>query len=253
MKSYNVTFETNCYEADWEILLKTNRLENMISRNGFDFSERLLYINNVVDVEKVKFYAEKLKSRNVISDYFVVEDFANETMKFFQLDREKLSTGYYYSIQMLVAIYRCKTDYLLHFTGDSILDGTVKWIEKSILKMESDSRVKVVNCLWNHNKKEVEGLALEQDDDFWLLNGFSDQCYLIKTNDFKQAIYSESHPASERFPAYVSEQFEKKVDSWMHNHNYLMATFKHGSYLHKSFSRNRIVRDMKRLLGFYDC
>lgn len=100
MKSHSVTFETNCYEGDWKILLKTNRLEEMISRNCFDFSERLLYINNVSDVEQVKFYAEKLKNRNVISDYFVVEDFADDAMNFFQLDRQKLSTGYYYSIQM---------------------------------------------------------------------------------------------------------------------------------------------------------
>lgn len=253
MRSYTVTFETNCYEGDWEILLKTNRLKNMIRRNNFEFSERILYINNVSNIEKVKYYAEILKSYDVISDYFVVEDFADEAMNHFNLDRQQLSTGYYYSIQMLVAIYRCKSDYLLHFTGDSILDGSFNWIEKGINKIESDQRIKVANCLWNHDVKLAEEDSLEQDNDFWIGYGFSDQCYLIKASEFNKPIYSETNNSSERhFPTYVSEQFEKKVDSWMRNHGYLRATFKHGSYIHKSFPRHPLVRSVNRLLGFYD-
>jgi hypothetical protein len=63
MSKHSVTFETKCYEKDWEILLKTNRLEAMISRNQYDFTERILYINNVSDPDKVRSYADKLKQQ----------------------------------------------------------------------------------------------------------------------------------------------------------------------------------------------
>jgi hypothetical protein len=44
-----VTFETKCYENDWEILLKTRRLQTMIERHHYPFARRILYINNVRD------------------------------------------------------------------------------------------------------------------------------------------------------------------------------------------------------------
>jgi hypothetical protein len=41
-----VTFETKCYERDWELLLQTDRLQAMIARNCYPFAEKILYINN---------------------------------------------------------------------------------------------------------------------------------------------------------------------------------------------------------------
>ena len=42
----SVTFETKCWEQDWEVLLKTERLEQMIARNKFPFAERVLITNS---------------------------------------------------------------------------------------------------------------------------------------------------------------------------------------------------------------
>lgn len=249
----SVTFETNCFEKDWEILLKTDRLENMIKRNNYNFTERLLYINNVPDVDKVKYFAEVKKNEGIITDYFVVDDFTAEVLDFFGLTRESLKSGYYYTIHMLVAIYRCNTDFLLHYTGDSILERNTDWIDAGINKLNEDPRIRVVNCLWNYDDKCASGEALEEDDDYWIGHGFSDQSYLIRVNDFKTRIYNEYHPLSEKnFPTYVTEQFEKKVDAWMRNHEYLRATYKHGCYISKSYPRNRIIRDLKRVFRLYN-
>ncbi|MDA8412358.1 MAG: hypothetical protein M0023_01055 [Desulfobacteraceae bacterium] len=248
----SVTFETKCYEKDWEILLKTGRLEQMIKRNCFDFAERILYINNVADPDQVRFYAGKLKERDVITQYVFVDEYAREALDFFGLDRDSFRGGYYYSIQELVGIYRCQTEYLLHFAGDSMLEKPFHWIEQSIAKLEEDPRVKVVNCLPDGSACEAEAQAYEEDDNFWLGYGFSDQCYLIRTADYRQRIFNETHPASERYPQYGGELFERKVDSWMHNHDFLRATYKNGNYLHRNYPSNRLVRTIARMAGRYD-
>lgn len=252
MTTHSVTFETKCYEKDWEILLKTDRLEAMIARNRCDFTDRVLYINNVADPDMVRSHAERLKQRGVITEHVLVDECADQALTFFGLDRDSFQGGYYYSIQELVGIYRCRTDYLLHFSGDSILDGTFEWIDAAIRKMEADQRVKVATCLWNNNREDADNDSVEQDQDYWLDFGFSDQCYLLKTVDFRTPIYNQTHPASQRFPVYGGELFEKRVDAWMRNNGYLRCVNKHGSYLHKNYSRHRLVRSAKRILGLYD-
>lgn len=251
MSSRSVTFETKCYEKDWEILLRTGRLEAMISRNRFDFAERILYINNVADPDKVRYYAERLKQRGVITEHILVDEHADEALAFFGLDRDCFKGGYYYSIQELVGIYRCRSEYLLHYSGDSVLDGPVSWINPALDRLNTDPRVKVASCLWNHMVHEADQESTEQDSDFWLGYGFSDQCYLVRTADLRQRIYHETHPESERFPVYGGELFEKRMDAWLRTNGYLRCVFKHGSYLHKNYPRNKLLRTAGRLLGLY--
>lgn len=248
----SVTFETKCYEKDWEFLLKTGRLEAMIARNQFEFAERILYINNVADPDKVRRYAERCKERGIITEHVLVEEHADKALAFFGLDRDSFKGGYYYSIQELVGIYLCRTEYLLHFSSDSILDGSFPWIEKGVDFLARDHRVRTVNCVWNRKHDEARDNAFEETDEFWIGYGFSDQCYLIRKADFRTRIYGEKNPASERFPAYGGELFEKRVDAWVQNNGYLLATFKHGSYLSRNFPRNRLLRTAGRLMGLYD-
>lgn len=217
MNKRSVTFETKCYEKDWEILLKTGRLEAMIARNQYEFAERILYINNVADPDKVRRYAERYKEQGIITEHVLVEEHADEALDFFGLDRDSFKGGYYYSIQELVGIYRCRTDYLLHFSSDSILDGSFPWIEKGIAVLNQDDRVRTVNCVWNRKHNEARDNAFEETDVFWIGHGFSDQCYLIRTADFRARIYGETNPASE-LPAYGGELFEKRVDAWGQNY-----------------------------------
>ena len=82
--------------------------------------------------------------------------------------------------------------------------------------------------------------------------GFSDQCFLVRSKDFKASIYNESNPASERYPEHGGETFEKRVDSWMRNHNYQRLTFKHGYYLHEDFPANKYLRKLGIMMGKYN-
>ncbi|MES9682267.1 hypothetical protein ABWK22_04955, partial [Gottfriedia acidiceleris] len=139
------------------------------------------------------------------------------------------------SISELVSIYLCNTKFLLHFSSDSILEKPFNWIDLSILKLQEDERIKVANPVWNGNIFEAKQESIDEDENFYIGYGFSDQCYLIRTNDFKNKIYNEKNPISERYPIYGGELFEKRVDAWMRNNHFKRITFKHGNYIHQNY------------------
>jgi DNA-binding Lrp family transcriptional regulator len=242
MKAPTVTFETKCWERDWKILLTSGRLERMIEACDYGFPERILYINNVRDRAAVCRRADRLVARGVITRYRCVEDYAEAALSGFHVDRTSFGTGYYYSIQELVGIYLCETDYLLHFSGDSMVTGGASWIDAAIERMESDATVKVANPSWDDTFVQAKAQSRAEDAEFYRGFGFSDQCYLIRAADFKKPMYNERHIDSERYPRYGGELFEKRVDAFMRNHNFMRITSKKASYRHHNFPRDGFRR-----------
>ena len=245
----SVTLETKCWERDWEFLLRTGRIERMIERSRFNFAKRTLCINNVADVEKVSRYAERLVSSGVLTDFVVVAEKEKEVLDFFGLSKESLTSGFVYSIAELVGIYVCETDYLLHFSGDSMPATESAWLPSALSRMESDDRAKVANLTWNGNYSEAAAESFAEDPDFYVGYGFSDQMYLVRTSDFRRReVYHETNPLSARYPRYGGELFEKRVDSWMRNHDYHRLTYRHGAYVHKNFPHGRLEKRYRLLL-----
>ena len=231
-----VTFETKVYENDWAFILKGNYLDRMIERCNYNFSKRILIINNKGLVKK---YAEKKVSNNVIDSYYFVDDYASGALKHFNIKRDSFKKGYYYSISELVGIYLCKSKYLLHFSSDSIIEPSkVNWIDKAIQLMESNNNIIVANPAWNKDMNQVKNESILETQNFFISFGFSDQCYLINSNIFKREIYNEKNMASERYPKYGGELFEKRVDSYMRNNDLYRITSKEVSYIHENFRSN---------------
>lgn len=247
-----ITFETKIWENDWEIMLKTHRIKQMIDRCHHPFEEKILYINNVNDLDLVKRAADRLVCQNIISKYIVVSEYVTEALEFFSLDKEKLGKGYYYSIAELVSIYLTKTKYLLHFSGDSIVAPLTRrsWLTDGINTLELNHQIKVFNLIWNKKYKEAKRESQYEDQINFYGNGFSDQMYLIRAADFKDHIYEYYHPDAEIYPAYGGELFEKRIYSWLRHHNYLRATYKHGNYLHQNFTDTPWKRKISILLNF---
>lgn len=231
----NITFETKCWEKDWRYLLQSERLERMIEYNKCLFNERVLYINNVDNISEVVKSADKLVSHDILTSYVVVDDYAQQALDFFCLTKESLGKGYVYSISELVGIFLCKSDFLLHFSSDSILSKPLNWIDSALCHMISNPRIKVANLTWNFRYNEAKQESFEENEDFYIGYGFSDQCYLIKAKDFRNPIYNEKYNLPEVYPEYVGEPFEKRVNSWMRNHEFLRITSRHGSYIHDNF------------------
>jgi hypothetical protein len=229
-----VTLESKCWEGDWEVLLKTRYLEEQMARNTFAFTSRLLFINNVSDPDKVACHARRLIAAGVLTGYHLVESYANEALEFLGLSRQALGRGYVYSVAELVSIYLCRTPFLLHFSGDSILESRWPWVADALEELARNPLAVVANPTWNGCFDEARREAHGTTAQFYLGSGFSDQCYLIRTADFRLPIYGETHPLSKRYPAYGGELFEKRVDAWMRNHGRERLTHKYASYRHLS-------------------
>jgi hypothetical protein len=234
----SVTFETKVYENDWEYILKGNYLKYSISNNNYKFHKRIVLINNVKNIEKVKKYAQRKVKEGVIDAFYVVADFADEALTFFNIERESFKGGYYYSIAELVSIYLCETDFLLHYSSDSfIVKNDVNWIESAIKILNQRKDVLVANPAWNFKFDEAKKESIAEIEDFYLGYGFSDQCFLVRTNDFRQQIYNEKHIDSQRYPAYGGGLFEKRVDSYMRFNNKYRITYNKNSYISSNFPK----------------
>jgi len=229
-----VTFETKVYERDWRLIMRDDYLARMITRCNYSFARRVLFINNLGDVDAVSRQARLLVSARIIDAYYIVDEYASSALSFFGLTKEQFGTGYYYSIQELVGIYLCETPYLLHFSGDArMADGTSgQWISDAIDLFNADPTVLVANPIWNNNHREVRRESRWENNRFYKGFGFSDQCYLMPVSAFRQQIYGCAHPASQRYPIRAGELFEKRVDAYLRTHQKYRATAKGASYVH---------------------
>jgi len=242
-----ITLETKCWEHDWKRILDGERLRLLVDRNAYPFSEKVLMINNVKNYSVVSKCAERTIQQGWLSKYIIVEEHAAEALDFFAISRGSLGIGYPYSIAELVGIFLCRSDFLLHFAGDCIPATTSDWVSRAVHLMSQDPRVKVCNLDWDEKHMETKNGSMGGMEDFCIGNGFSDQCYLVRSKEFRQRIYNESNPASARYPRYGGELFEKRVDSWMHNNGHLRATYKHAHYIHKNWPLPPLARLYRRL------
>jgi hypothetical protein len=238
-----ITFETKCYENDWEYLLRTDRLKRAVALCNYPFDRVVLYINNVSNPRKVGEYAERLVHSGVIDEFIYVSEHAEQALDSFGCSRDSFAGGYYYSIAEMVGIYLCRTDYLLHFSSDTIMANGEEWIGSAIEKMEENDRIIVANPTWNDKFHRAKEESIAEDEVFYISNGFSDQCYLIAPARFRSPVYNEKHEISDRnYPKYGGESFEKRINAYMRNHSYLRITSKKASYRHRNFSKNRLRR-----------
>jgi len=132
----------------------------------------------------------------------------------------------------------CETPYLLHFSGDSYMQkSNIDWVSKAIEILDNDKKIFVANPAWKKAFHEAKAESFDETEDFYIGFGFSDQCYLIRTSDFKKDIYGEKHDASERYPKYGGELFEKRIDSYLRTNEVYRITSKEVSYIHKNFPK----------------
>jgi len=227
-----ITFETKCWEQDWEYIIKEGYEEKLAPFYGYKFANKHLIINNVKNLSLVCEEAEKLKSRGVIDNWYVVSNYENETLKFFNIERDsfidKGADGYYYSIAELVSIYVLKTKYLLHFSSDSILKTNGSdWLSNSIELMETNNNLVCVTPYW-HNDNSHTGIDYSCR--------FSDQCFFKKADVFKKPIYNTLDCVDGMFPKHGGNSFERRVYSYLYNNldTQLIAT-DYNHYYHHYF------------------
>jgi len=245
-----VTFATTVWEKDWrQILLGSHYLPTLqIENHCFPFTERILIINNVLDLPAVQKAADHWIKKGVLSHYIVAADFEEAILSSFQLKRSDFQMGadahlyqnvntdwiYYNALGPLAAIYSCQSDYLLYSTGDVRMPKPVNWVLPALKKMEKNPLYKVANPIWNGNIQEVKRESYRKTGSFYVAKeGFSDQIFLVKKEIFCQPIYGEIRADSSHFPR--GDVFEKRVFSYMKNRGWERIIYRGGSYLHENF------------------
>ncbi len=248
---FGITFETKCYENDWEYLLKTKYLDLMISNCNINFEFKQLIINNVKKPEIVKKYAQKKIDKGIIDAFFVVDDYIDEALHFFDIRKDSLGKGYNYSCSELVGLYLTRTKYHLHFSSDAFLHKISRsgWIKEACQLFEMESKYVVANPCWDYEFEDAISQSVKPKTGSFIIGyGFSDQCYLVRSADFRTQIYNFKHPDSERYPKYGGELFEKRVDSFMRTNQLLRLTHSSESYVHRNFPKSLILRKVMLML-----
>ena len=239
MKS--VTFFTQCYEGDWQAIILNGGIERKLENLDYKFTKKILIITNVENRDIVEESIKQLVDKNILDGYFFTDDYSDEVLEFFNIDKDSFNGGYWYSISPLLSIYLCDTDYMVYLTGDSLTEKTdYDWISKGIEMMLLNPKIKSANPVWNHDFNNAEqqennlnNHTFEKSLEWWYGQGFSDQCFLIKTETFKNKIYNNHNNLSDiHYPKYAGESFEKRVYSFLLNQNYYRITNKQITYFH---------------------
>jgi len=249
----SVSFFTICYEGDWERILIGDRLETMVKRCGIDFFEKVLIITNVNDREKVEKFAILAVENKVIDAYYFSEDYSDEILKAFSIQRKSFVLdfydGYCYSMGPLTAVYQCKSDYLLFFTGDCMVepDKSSYWITEGIKLLESDKKILIANPLWAYNQGEVSNESFKEDKDWYYGYGFSDQCFLVEVKRLQGNVYNYYHVESERYPVYGGNLFEKRIDNFMRSQELGRITKKDVCFIHEKLMNEGVSQEVKKV------
>lgn len=245
MKS--VSFFTNCYEKDWDVIINRGGVSNKIENLNFPFIKKILIINNVKDRDTINSASQRLVQDSIIDNFYFTDDFSDEILRFFNIEKESFVGGYWYWIAPLLSIYLCETDYLVYLTGDTITEKKdYDWISNGIKIILSDDRVKTVNPVWNSQYNtakdqenyfiSLENIPNKTDDEWFYGAGFSDQCFLIPTGEFKKQIYNETNELSDiYYPIYAGNSFEKRISSYLMNNKYWRITSNNITYFHPRY------------------
>jgi len=192
MKSPSVTFATKTWKEDYTLFL-ADEFEKKFS--FYDFDEKYLMINNGVP-DGAKFPAKTHK----------VQDTMTEVLKYFDLDdgsfTENGNNGLWYSIAELTAIYFCKTKYFCYVQGDCTADD---FVTRGLGILEKEKQISVVSPYSEVNTYGEMDMM------------FSDQAFLVRTDEFKKKIYNFTSPDLDNYPEYGGNSFEKMVGRYLHN------------------------------------
>lgn len=225
-----MTFETKCWEEDWQRLLAPGVLAERIGRLARPFDERVLFVNNVRDPKQVSRIADRLVSQEVLTKYYFVSDVIDEALDRFRLRPSDLGDGYWYSSAELSGLHLCDTRALLHFSSDTAMAHVHDWVTPGLDRL--DKRVSVVCPVWNGRLLEARVESTSQVGPYLLGAGFSDQCYLVMKEPWLTANFSLDHPHGERYPSYGGPLFERRADAWLRHSGLVRAVDTRATYIH---------------------
>jgi hypothetical protein len=100
--------------------------------------------------------------------------------------------------------------------------------------MRKVDKYRVANLVWNENYREVKKESYKKEWNFFVAKqGFSDQLFLVRAEEFRQPIYGEIRADSSHYPR--GDVWEKRVFSYLKNRELERIIYRRGSYTHENF------------------
>jgi len=229
-----VGFSTNVYENSYKQTLLSDYIREQLKILAYNFSEYVITVNNVNDRAEVE---RIIKERFPDFKYYFTDDDSEEVLKSFNLTREDITPGYWYSVNDFCAIRHSESDYLLHYGDDCKLVqlDNHNFVADSIVVMDGNDKLISSMPAWDSSlygpRNESNGDY--KNDNFYAGCGFSDQLYIAKMSVFKTDIYHYHHGDSDRFP--IGNTFERRVDAYMRCQEKWRIIHKRSYYDHRSW------------------
>ena len=226
----------SCYEMTYEKVLSRDHVQRIVDDCRYPFRSRIIVINNVTDRHAVSELAEILKSQDIIQRYVFVEDYIDCVLGQLHLKRADFGRIACYSSALLVSVSVGAAPYVLHWDADVRLLSPCDWITPCLRRLEQSDDALTANPLWNAHYYAMDVIrreARQEDEEFLVGYGFSDQLFLARAAELRRPIYKYRHPFSLRYPlAHISPIFEQRIDSYMRRRHRLRLTYKGVSYAH---------------------
>lgn len=221
----------NTFERNYRSTLSPGFFMGVERQNQFSFARKVALLNNIADVAEAESLAQRLVDAGELDAYHRVSERLPEALGLTGLTERSLGRLIHYSDCSLVAVTLQGAPWLLYWDPDIFLEEPIDWITPTVARMDVDPRLMVGNPLWED--PTLESSTLEFDGDFAIGQGFSDQVYLVRREEFAAPIYLERCIAAYRYPvSAVSDVFEARVDAWMRHHRRLRSTYIPARYRH---------------------
>ncbi len=227
----HVDLVVNTFERTYRNVLCPGFFNSIEESNCYKFTNRVVLINNVDDIQDAKHRAQLLLNNGEIDAYYFVHEHLDTALSQTRLTRNDLRPFSYFLDWAIVAVTLPGSQWLVHWDAEVELKTPINWIDTTISMMESDRRILIANPNWNRDGIHSE--AREYKGEFALGYGMSDQVFLVRRAELAKPIYNYFCPASLRYPlSHVMGIFEKRLDAYMRRTGRLRATYLPATYIH---------------------
>jgi len=236
-----ITLNTTIWEGDFDKVLDEKSW--FLNYQNELVKEKTLIINNIKkeSLDRLKEKIAKAQKRQKINIIYVNE-VKEEAKRFFNLDINESTLGYYYTIQYFVSILKCNQPYIFNVSADCDVFLKDDFFTDSIDALLKDPRAIATTLSWKQNVNV--GLHEQNEmfkkfgktepllENFYYSAGFSDQIFLGDVKKLKKINYNIKNKDTDHFPKYGGECFEKRLCSYLLTEHSYRLVYKKYYYIH---------------------
>ena len=253
-----ITLNTILYEGNFKNYLQEDCWFFKF-KNKF-ITKKLLTINNLTSIDLFNELINKLKLNHEF-DVVFVSDYENEAISFFNLNMNRNSIGYWYSIPYFVDILTIKTPFIFNVSSDCCNEIKLNddFFEKSINILNADNDYPVTTLPWCEHWEttgapngippyvtcvgeweQINTPSYTADkalNNFWCTDVFSDQVFIGHIDKLKKVDYNCPKMGRYNGPEYGgTDAFEARLSEYLAKNNLFRLIFKSNelSYKHNN-------------------